>query len=270
MGDEMKNGTIAVCVLAVLLISTIGCTTEGEDKETKGISITVTNVERRMYNDLGTEADEGKIYLYVFFTIKNERSDPLSVSAIWFELESPEGAGYNSNWLIWGGDSASELERGASGDYYVGFEIDDDDVVTTEWQLQYDAIFVGSWAYLANIKEGINDPIFATLTIDSYHNSDVDDQNESAEAGNAFLYVNITLENSADNDESLSTNPFDFDLYADSSVWSYDGYDDAKPATIDIGGEGSWYIYFEIPEDATLEKLVYAPIGIPPAEALFA
>ena len=110
----------------------------------------------------------------------------------------------------------------------------------------------------------------ATLNIDNYYYSDVGDYYfQTPEEGNTFIYVNVTLSNSQDNDEPISTNPWYFTLYTNVEGFNYEGAEDGIPDEIVPGSQASWYIYFEIPEDATLDTIQYDAYGIAPAEASF-
>lgn len=254
------------CILIVIIILS-GCTTIPEGK----ITLTVNSVEKRHYDDNGDPAASGTIFAYVYFTIKNEANQELSTSIFFFNLKSSSGITYNPKWVYGsGGTSATAVSKGASASYYIAFEVDEDEDITTDWQLNYSGWVATKSANLANIKSGFHDVYLAILTIDSYRYSQIGDYSwkEPAE-GNTFLYVEITLANSADNDDTVSTNPYNFKLYTTDGLYNYEGDQDGKPDEILPGGQASWYIYFEIPENAILDKLQYDIWGIAPAEASF-
>jgi len=77
------------------------------------------------------------------------------------------------------------------------------------------------------------------------------------------------LNNSENNSNSISTSIILFKLYTTVGGYSPTGGDTNIPNTINIGSEYSWYLYFEIPEDAVLNKIVYNTLGIAPAEEFF-
>jgi hypothetical protein len=267
---EATMKKIAIILIGILIssIAISGCVKipEGE------ISLTVNSVEKRHYDDYGEPASSGSVLLYVFFTIKNEVEDELSTSTLFFKLASPTGKTYSPKWFFGsGGSEATAVSKGASASYYIAFEVDEDENVNTSWQLNFDSWQATKSANLTNIKSGFHDVFLAILTIDSYYYSDEGDYVwEIPAEGNTFIYVNITLANSADNDESISTNQFYFTLYITGSVgYNPEGDEEGKPDEILPSGQASWYIYFEIPEDATLDKLQYDAYGIAPVEASF-
>jgi len=268
MQKEKRKNIRLFLVIVIFLVSLIlsGCTTVPEGK----ISLTVDSVEKRNYNDNGQAASSGNIFLYVFFTMKNEAEEELSTSSIFFKLWTPNGT-YSSEWIFGsGGSEVDSISEGASASFYVAFEISEDLEVSTEWKLKYDAWVAEKSANLANIKTGFHDVYLATLIIDNYSYSNIGDYYwQTPDEGNTFIYVNITLANSADNDDSISTNPYNFELYTSEEVYNYKGDEDGKPDEITPGNQASWYIYFEIPEDAILDKLVYDTYGVVPAEAYF-
>ena len=257
-------------ILIVVLISTVaisGCVSQIPEGE---VTLTVNNVEKRYYNDNGAPAESGNIFLYVFFTIQNEADEELSTISFFFKLWTPNGT-YSPEWIFGaGGSQVASISEGASASYYVAFEIPSTSDISTEWKLKYSGWQTTKSANLANIKSGFHDVYLATLTIDSYHYSDVGDYSyQVPEEGNTFIYVNITLANSEDNGESISTNPYYFKLYTVEEGYNYEGDEDGISNEITPGNQGSWYIYFEIPEDAALDKLQYDVYGIAPADASF-
>lgn len=263
------NKKLLIVGMAVLLlvVGLSGCVSQIKEGE---VSLTVDSVEKRHYNDNGGSASSGNIFLYVFFTIKNDASEELSISSFFFNLWTPSGT-YSPEWIFGsGGSQVDSISESASASCYVAFEIPEDSNVSTEWKLKYSGWQTTKSSNLANIKSGFHDVYLATLSIDSYYYSDVGDYYwQTPEEGNTFIYVNITLSNSVDNDESISTNPYYFKLYTTEVGYNYEGNDEGIPDEITPGNQASWYIYFEIPEDATLDKLQYDTYGIAPAEANF-
>jgi len=265
------NKIIIFLLTSILLVSVCyfsGCI-DTEQVDPGDITLTIEKVEKRLYDDNGNPASVGNIYLYIDFTIKNDADEELSTSTIWFELDSDEGVSYNPNWIFGtGGSTAKSVSKGASASYYIGFQIPENANISTDWELNYDGWQSKKSANLANIQSGFHDVYLTTLTIDDYYLSDTGDYSwDTASEGNAFLYVNFTLANSADNDESISTSRFNFRLYTQDGGYNPDGGESVIPDSINAGSEYSWYLYFEIPETAVLEKMVYDTYGIAPAEA---
>lgn len=252
-------------IIASMVIS--GCVRIPEGK----ITLTVDSVEKRHYDDYGEPASSGSIFVYVFFTIKNEVDDDLSTSTLFFKVKSPTGKTYNPLWFFGsGGSEATAVSKGGSASYYIAFEVDENENITTSWQLNFSSFQATKSANFSNIKSGFHDVFLATLTIEDYYYSDEGEYSwQTLEEGNTFLYVNITLTNSADNDENLDTYKFSFTLYTTDGGYKPEGEDDSTPDEILPGGQASWYIYFEIPEDATLDRLAYYTWGVAPAEASF-
>jgi len=263
--------TIAIIILNLILIITISGCIETEPVDPGDITLTVDNVEKRLYDDNGNPAFSGNIFLYVYFTIKNDADQELSTRAIWFELDSEGGATYEPHWIFGvGGSTAKSVSKGASSSYYIAFEIPENSEVTTSWTLDYDGWQSKKSTNLANIQSGFQDIYLATLTIDDYYFSDTGDYfYQTPSEGNTFIYVNFTLSNSEDNDKPISTSIIYFKLYTTDGGYSPKWGDTDIPDTINIGSEYSWYLYFEIPEDAILDKIVYDIWGIAPAEAFF-
>lgn len=263
---------IAILLIALIIISVgflSGCTVNRIDEG--NISLTVNNVEKRQYDDSGEPASSDSIFVYIYFTISNEDVDELSTLSLYFNLKSPTGKTYSPNWIFGsGGSEASAVSKGASASYYITFDVDENDEITESWELNFSSFQASKSANLANIKTGFQDVFLATLTIDDYYYSDEGDYSWDTPAeGYTFLYVDITLSNSVDNEDNLKTYQWDFTLYTVDSGYNPDGSDDGKPDEILPGGEASWYLYFEIPEDTTLDKIVYDDYGIAPAEAYF-
>lgn len=258
--------------LAVLIICIVfsGCL-DVEQVDPGDITLTIDNVEKRLYDDNSNLASTGSIYLYVYFTIKNDADEELSTSTIWFELDSEEGISYNPNWIFGaGGSTAKSVSKGASASYYLAFEIPENADVSADWALNYDGWQSKKSANLANIKSGFHDVYLATLTIDDYYLSDTGDYSwKTPSEGNTFIYVNFTLANSADNDKSISTSQFNFKLYTQDGGYTPDGGKSGIPDSISAGSEYFWYLYFEIPDNVILEKLEYDSYGIAPAVASF-
>lgn len=261
-----KFGFILVSIIIVNIAIT-GCVRVPKEK----ISLTVNSVEKRCYDDYGEPASSGSILLYIFFTIKNEADEELSTNMFFFTLNSPTGKTYSPKWFFGsGGSEATAVSKGASVSYYTAFEVDEDENITPSWLLNYSSWQATQSANLTNIKQGFHDVFLAILSIDNYHFSDTGDYSwETPTEGNTFLYVNITLANSLDNNENLQTNQFYFTLYTKDAGYNPDGVEDGKPDEIIPGGQASWYMYFEIPEDAILDKIVYNTYGISPAKASF-
>jgi len=235
------------------------------------ITLTVDNVEKRHYDDNGEPASSGTIFIYTFFTIQNEAVEELSASTLFFKLSSPLGKTYSPKWFFdSGGSEATAVSKGASASYYIAFEVDIDENVTTSWQLNFSSLQATKSTNLANIQSGFHDVFLATLVVDSYHYSNEGEYSwETPTEENTFLYVNITLANSPNNDENINTNQFYFKLFTTGGGYNPQGAGSDKPDEILPGGQASWYIYFEIPENASLDKLQYDTYGIAPAEARF-
>ncbi len=269
---KMKNGTIAICLMAVLLISLVGCTSESGGDDDEKVTITVTRVEKRTIDGYGMEPDDNHTFIVVEFTIKNGVDSTIYISALWFALEHPGGWSHYAEWSLLGGDADTELEKGESGDFFVGFEVPDNETVSTSWKLTYTQLFFGAEANLVNIVDGIHNPTYVVLTIDSYHYAQQDDDGLNASANHTFLYANITLENTGETMNNFTTGGGYFDLYlvGDPIHEYYDGEDDAKPDQVEPSESVSWYIYWEISEEATPEKIVYDPFMDPGTEAMFA
>lgn len=108
------------------------------------------------------------------------------------------------------------------------------------------------------------------MTIDDYYFSDTGDYfYQTPSEGNTFIYVNFTLTNLEENDKAISTSIINFKLYTTYGGYYPKGGDTNIPNTLNIGSQYSWYLFFEIPEDADLDKIVYNTLGIAPAEAFF-
>jgi len=272
MGEAKEMKKPVIVLLGLLLISVnflSGCTVNKIDEG--HITLVVDRVEKRQYDDNGESPSGNSIFVYVYFTISNEDVDELSTLSLYFNLKSHTGKTYSPNWIFGsGGSEASAVSKGASASYYLSFDVDADDEITEAWELNFSSFQASKSANLAHIQPGFQDVFLATLTIDDYHYSDVGDYSWDTPAeGNTFLYVDITLSNSVDNEDNLNTYQWDFTLYTMDSGYSPDGSDDGKPDKIIPGGQASWYIYFEIPEDTNLDKLVYDTWGIAPAIANF-
>jgi hypothetical protein len=263
----MKKINLILITILTITIAISGCVNQIPEED---VTLTVNNAEKRNYNDYGEPASSGNIFLYVFFTIKNNANKELSTNSLFFKLWTLNGT-YSPEWIFGsGGSQVTSISEGASASYYIAFEIPETSNVSTEWKLKYSGWQTTKSANLANIKSGFHDMYLATLTIDSYHYSDIGDYSwKTPEEGNTFIYVNITLSNSEDNDESISTNPYYFMLYTAEEGYNYEGDKEGIPDEITPGNQASWYIYFEIPEDATLDKLQYDTYGIAPADANF-
>jgi len=266
----MKKTIPLIILNLILIISLSGCI-ETEPVDPGDITLTVDNVEKRLYDDNGNPASSGNIFLYVYFTIKNDADQELSTNAIWFELDSVSGATYKPYWIFGvGGSTAKSVSKGASSSYYIAFQIPENSDVTTNWNLEYDGWQSKKSANLANIQTGFHDTYLATLTIDDYYFSDTGDYiYQTPSEGNTFIYVNFTLNNSKDNSNPISTSIILFKLYTTVGGYSPTGGNTNIPNNINIGSEYSWYLYFEIPEDAILNKIVYNTFEIAPAEAFF-
>jgi len=262
---------IAVIILNLIFVIIFSGCIETEPVDPGDITLTVDKVEKRLYDDTGNPASSGNIFLYVYFTIKNDAEQELSTRAIWFELDSEGGATYEPHWIFGvGGSTAKSVSKGASSSYYIAFQIPEDSDVSTSWTLDYDGWQSKKTANLANIQTGFHDIYLSTLTIDDYYFSDTGDNFlQIPSEGNTFVYVNFTLTNSEDNDKPISTSIIYFKLYTTDGGYSPTWGDTNIPDTINIGSEYSWYLYFEIPEEAVLNKIVYNTLGIAPAEALF-
>jgi len=265
-----KQPIILLVAVLLIVVGLSGCF-DTEQVDPGDITLTIEKVEKRLHDDKGNPASTGNIYLYVYFTIKNDAGEELSTSTIWFELDSEAGVSYNPNWIFGaGGSTAKSVSKGASASYYLAFEIPENVDVSTDWALNYDGWQSKKSANLANIKSGFHDVYLATLTIDDYYLSDTGDYSwDTASEGNTFIYVTFTLANSANNDESISTNRFNFKLYTEDGGYTPDGGKSGIPDSISAGSEYSWYLYFEILDNAVLEKLEYDSYGIAPAEAIF-
>jgi len=223
------------------------------------------------YDNNGDPAEVGYIFLYVFYTIKNNGDDELDLSSSWFKLWTPNGT-FDAEWDFFdsGGSKVDSISGGASTSSYEIFEIPEDSDISTDWKLKYEYLFTTKSTNLADIKSGFYDVYMATLTIDSYHYSDEGDYSwDSPEEGNTYIYVNITLHNSQDNDESISTSPWNFKFYTLAEGYTYKSAKEGIPDEINPGNQAYWYIYFEIPECATLDKMAYDTSGIAPAQASF-
>ncbi len=261
---------ISIIILNLMLIISLNGCIETEPVDPGDITLTVDNVEKRLYDDNGNPASSGNIFLYVYFTIKNEAHQELSTNAIWFELDSESGETYKPYWIFGvGGSTAKSISKGASSSYYIAFQIPENSDVTTNWNLEYDGWQSKKSTNLANIQTGFQDIYLATLTINDYYFTDTGDFFQKPSEGNTFIYVNLTLNNSEDNSNPISTSIILFKLYTTVGGYSPKGGDNNIPNNINIGSEYSWYLYFEIPEDAILNKLVYNTLGITPAEAFF-
>lgn len=267
----MRKLTILLIALTTIITCLFSGCIDTEQVNPDDITLTVDKVEKRLYNDLGIPASNGNIYLYVYFTIKNDAEEELSTSTIWFELDSDEGGSYNPTWIFAaGGSTAKSVSKGASASYYIGFEIPETSNVSEAWTLDYDGWQSKKSANLANIQTEIQDLNLATLTIDDYYFSDTGEYSwMKPSEGNIYIYVNLTLNNSEDNKVELSTSSFHFKLYTVDGGYNPDGGQNNIPDTINVGGEFSWYLYFQIPEDAVLNKLVYDTFYTAPAEASF-
>lgn len=260
---------VAVILIGIIVTSLIisGCVKVPAGK----IILTVDNVEKRHYDNNGEPASSGAIFVYTFFTIQNEAVEELSANILFFKLSSPLGKTYSPKWFFGsGGSEATAVSKGASASYYIAFEVDEDENVTTSWQLNFSSFQAVKSVNLANIQSGFHDIFLATLTIDNYHYSNVGEYSwETPTEGNTFIYVNITLVNSPDNDENINTNQYYFKLFTTGGGYNSQGAGGSKPDEILPGGQASWYIYFEIPEGATLDKILYDTYGVAPAEAKF-
>jgi len=260
---------IVVILIGIILVGLVfsGCVKVPEGK----ITLTVDNVEKRHYDDNGDPASSNTIFVYTFFTIQNEAIDELSTSILFFKLSSPLGKTYSPKWFFGsGGSEATAVSKGASASYNIAFEVDEDEELTTSWQLNFSSWQATKTAFLSNIQSGFHDVFLATLTIDKYHYSNEGEYSwETPTEGNTFIYVNITLVNSPDNDENINTNQYYFKLFTTGGGYNPQGAGGSKPDEILPGGQASWYIYFEIPEGAALDKLQYDTYGIAPAEARF-
>ena len=261
---------IAIILISILIVSIVisGCVSKKESSE---IILTINSVEKRHYDNDGDPAEDGYIFLYVFYTIKNNGDDELELSSSWFKLWTTNGT-YDAEYSFFdsGGSKVDSISGGASTSSYEIFEIPEDSDILTDWKLKYEYFFTTKSTNLANIKSGFYDVYMATLTIDSYHYSDEGEYSwYSPEEGNTYIYVNITLHNSQDNGASISTSPWNFKLYTLEDGHNYKGDEEGIPDEINPGNQASWYIYFEIPEDATLDKMVYDTSGIAPAQASF-
>jgi hypothetical protein len=263
--------TIAIIIFSLIFVIIFCGCIETEPVDPGDITLTVDKVEKRLYDDYGNPASSDNCFLYVYFTIKNDADQELSTRAIWFELDSEDGATYEPYWIFGvGGSTAKSVSKGASSSYYIAFPIPENSDVSTSWTLDYDGWQSKKSANLANIQIGFHDIYLATLTIDDYYFSDTGDYfYQIPSEGNTFVYVNFTLTNSEDNDKSISTSIINFKLYTADGGYSPTWGDSDIPDTINIGSQYSWYLYFEIQEDAVLDKVVYNTLGIAPAEALF-
>ena len=265
---------ISISILTISFFS--GCTDNKSDNFedttlTENFTLTVSKVEKRLYNDYGNAAYNSKIFLYVYFTIKNYAIEDLFTSTVLFELKSDEGEAYSPDWIIGVGSTTSEiLPKGESASYYMGFQIPENANVTEAWTLNYDGFQGNKSTNLVNIPTEVIDPKYVTLTIDDYYFSETGDYlwMEPSE-GNRFIFVNITLNNSEDSQVEIDTSRNNFKLYTTDGGYTSGGDQSNKPDSINIGSKYSWYLYFEIPEDAVLDKLVYDTISTAPAEASF-
>lgn len=265
----MKKASILIIVLMMVTVGLLsGCVTQIPEGK---ISLVVDYVEKRHYDDYAQPASTDSIFVYTFFTIKNEAVEELSTSSFFFNLKSLTGKTYSPKWLFGtGGSEAAAISKGASASYYIAFEVDEDEDITTSWQLNFSSFQATKSANLTNIKSGFRDVFLATLTIDDYYYSDVGDYDwDTPSEGNTFLYVFVTLSNSADNDKNINTNQYFFMLYTTDGGYYPEWSDTSIPDEIIPAGEASWYMYFEIPEDVTLDKLEYNPWDIVPVEASF-
>jgi Domain of unknown function (DUF4352) len=263
----MRKITLFLTLLFVgILLS--GCV---EPIPEKDILITVDKVEKRLYDDNGNSASSGKIYAYVFFRMGNKANQDLPTSSYYFKLKSPSGTTYDSKWIYSsGGSAAISVSNGAIESYYVAFEVDENQVLTSDWRLEYNSLIASTSANLENIKSGFHDIYLVNLTIDNYRYSNKGDSYWSTPAeGNTYIYFNITLTNSANNDDNIGTSSYNFKLYTTEGVYNCVGSQDGIQNEILPGVQASWYIYFEVPENATINRIEYDTWGIAPATAIF-
>ena len=154
----MIKKLIALIILNLLIIIALSGCIDIAPVDPGDITLTIDKVEKRLYDDYGTPASSDNIYLYVYFTIKNDADEELSTHTIWFELDSEDGASYNPHWIFGvGGSKAKSVSKGASSSYYIAFEIPENSEVTTGWSFDYDGWQSKKTANLANIKTGFHD-----------------------------------------------------------------------------------------------------------------
>ena len=264
----MKKIIIALFVLTILCIGLFsGCFSSIEEED---ISLEVTKVEKRHYDDDGDPPEsDGNIFVYVYFTIQNNANEELALSTLWFKLWTPHGT-YNSEWLSGGGTNVNSVSEGAKASGYVIFEIPEDNEITNEYKLKYSGWQTTKSANFNNIESDFSDIYHISLSIDDYYYSNSSDNYwEDPDEGNTFLYVNLTLENSNENEDSIGTSRWNFKLYTSENTYDSTGSEEEIEAEVEPGTQESWYIYFEIPENSILEKLVYDTYEEPPIEAIF-
>jgi len=261
-----KIGIFLILILILCLIMLSGCFSSIEEGD---VSLQVTKVEKRLYDEDGDPASDGHIFVFVYFSIQNNANEELSLGTYWFKLWTPHGT-YSSEWFSGGGTEVSSVSEGAKASGYIVFEILEDLEITNEYKLKYSGWQTTKTASFKNIQSGFSDVFLVTLSIDDYYYSDSGDYSwESADEGFTYVYVNITLENSNENDDVISTSSWNFDLYTSEGTYTYNGDESGIPSEIGPGDQASWYIYFEIPEDSILEKLQYDTLGVAPTVASF-
>ena len=107
----MKKLSILVIALMMVTVGLLsGCVTQIPEGK---ISLVVDHVEKRHYDDYAQPASTDSIFVYTFFTIKNEAVEELSTSSFFFNLKSPTGKTYSPKWLFdTGGSKAAAISKG--------------------------------------------------------------------------------------------------------------------------------------------------------------
>jgi hypothetical protein len=271
-------------VLGVMLCATIlaGCTestdsgtapTGGNDnsgtKPKGGISLTVTDVEKRRYGDSGDSASQGNIFVYVFFNLANNGTSEISVNPWYFEA-TIGGIAYTYSMYCADNCPLSSIQPGYYSKLSIGFEVPEAAIIDTKCTLTYDNFYKQISTNFANIQSGFHDIFLVTLSNCASRQSNAGEYSwETPAEGNVYVYIDLTLSNSKNNTESISTGQYYFKLHTSDGTYDADGCKSGIPSELAPGKQASYYIYFEVPQNTVLEKLVYDTYNIAPAEWIF-